>query len=306
MARKRMKKIKTAADYAVKWLQDDKAGRKRMPYIKPSSLAKGCLLYVAFELQGKPKPDFDARVGRILSVGTDSHRRLQEGLSRACLSQEVFFEVEEYRIHGFCDGIMYVPTDKIDDEAASGYWALEFKTTSGNEFDKIKAAKQPKEEHIRQAQIYLWGIQHYYQDTIPLKGAIIYYENRDTLHHLAYEVYQDQAMIDDLLVRIKAMLEGLEEGRLPDDYLPKDHWGHSYCPYLDICEPGQQAMEWQKSQPKAIPDHVMADIIAKRILAKKGAEKMTGQGSGSLGQARTTKKTGSRSLLDLAEDLDWQ
>jgi hypothetical protein len=39
----------------------------------------------------------------------------------------------------------------------------------------------------------------------------------------------------------------------------------------------------------------MADMIAKRIVAKKGAEKMTGN----------KKPAGQRSLLDLAEDLNW-
>ena len=108
-----MRKAKDAASYSVTWLQTDQRAKGKDPYIKPSSLARGCLLYIAFELQGKPKPPFEARVGRILSVGTDSHRRLQRGLSRACLGQEVFFEVPEYRIHGFCDGILYVPADKV-------------------------------------------------------------------------------------------------------------------------------------------------------------------------------------------------
>src|SRR5512147_3332584 len=134
-----MKKLKGAAGYAVEWLQIDQRAQPSEPYIKPSSLAKGCLLSVAFELQGKPKPAFDARVGRILSVGTDSHRRLQRGLERACLAQEVFFEVPEYRIHGFCDGILYTRPDKVGDEAASGFWALEFKTTASTEFDVIRA-----------------------------------------------------------------------------------------------------------------------------------------------------------------------
>ena len=72
-----MKKLKGAAGYAVEWLQTDPFAKAKEPYIKPSSLAKGCLLYVAFELLDKPKPPYDMRVGRILSVGTDSHRRLQ-------------------------------------------------------------------------------------------------------------------------------------------------------------------------------------------------------------------------------------
>ncbi|MBI3942588.1 MAG: PD-(D/E)XK nuclease family protein, partial [Chloroflexi bacterium] len=237
-----MKKLRGAAGYAVEWLQIDHRAQAQEPYIKPSSLAKGCLLYVAFELLGKPKPAFDARIGRILSVGTDSHRRLQHALDRACLGQEVFFEVPEYRIHGLCDGILYIPPGNTTDVSAAGFWALEFKTAAAGEFDKVKAAGIPKEEHVRQAQIYLWGIHEHYQGTIPLKGAIIYYENRDTLEHLAYEVYPDPAAIADLLARVKAMLAALDRGQLPDDTLPQDHWGHTYCPYLDICEPGQKAV----------------------------------------------------------------
>ena len=293
-----MKKRRGPASYVVDLLQTDQRTQPQEPYIRPSSLAKGCLLYVAFELQGKPKPPFEARVGRILSVGTDSHRRLQRGLERACLGQEVFFEVPEYRIHGLCDGILYIPPDKAGDELMAGFWALEFKTAAASEFDKVKAAGIPKEEHVRQAQIYLWGIGEYYRGAIPLKGAIIYYENRDTLDYLAYEVQADPDAVADLLARVKAMLDGLAENRLPPpgDVLPPDHWAHGYCPYLDICEPGQKAMEWQRSQPKSIPDQVLAGIIAKRIVAKKGAEAMT-----------TNKpKKGARSLADLATDLEWE
>ena len=292
-----MSKLKGAAAFAVEWLQTDHRTPPNQPYIKPSSLAKGCLLSVAFELQGKPKPMFEARVGRILSVGTDSHRRLQRGLERACLAQEVFFEIPEYRIHGFCDGILYIPPEQADEAAITGFWALEFKTAAASEFDKVKAAGIPKEEHVRQAQIYLWGLAEYYQHTIPLRGAIIYYENRDTLEHTAYEVFPDPEAMADLLARVRKMLEGLAEDRLPeDDTLPQDHWGHTYCPYLEICGPGQKAMEWQASQPKTLPDKVLADMIAKRIVAKKAAEAMTGP----------SKKKGTRSLADLSKDLGWE
>jgi hypothetical protein len=251
---------------------------------------------VAFELRGEPKPPLDARVGRILSVGTDSHRRLQRALGRACLGQEVFFEVPGYRIHGFCDGILYARPDQLEDGDGSGFWALEFKTTVSSEFDVIRSANAPKEEHIRQAQIYLWGLEVYFRGAVPLQGAIIYYENRDTLDHLAFEVDPDPEGMAKLLEQVKNMLEGLENNRLPlDDTPPPDHWSHRYCPYLEICEPGQRAMEWQAAQPKDLPDAVLADIIAKRIVAKKGAEKMTGK-----------KKAGARSLADLARELEWE
>lgn len=290
-----MKKIKSASDYVVDLLQREDWQKPSQPYIKPSSLAKGCLLYVAFELLGKPKPPMDARVGRILSVGTDSHRRLQRGLSRACLTQEVYFTLPEYRIHGFVDGILYIPPEVAPVPSIAGFWVLEFKTTAGAEFDKVKAAKMPKEEHVRQAQVYLWGLEKYFDGQIPINGALIYYENRDTLDHAAYEVPPDPAAIDDLMSRVRNLLTALDADTLPDDYLPEDHWGHRYCPYLEICEPGQRAMEWQSKQPKTLPDEVLANMIAKRIVAKKGAEKMTEK-----------KKKGPRSLMELAEELEWE
>src|SRR5512134_2498934 len=139
-----MKTPGIVARYTRDLLQIDPQSLSKEPYIKPSSLARGCLLYVAFELRGEPKPSLDARVGRILSVGTDSHRRLQRFLGRACLGQEVFFEVPEFRIHGFCDGILYARPDQVKDEAAAGFWALELKTTAANEFEVIRAAGVPK------------------------------------------------------------------------------------------------------------------------------------------------------------------
>jgi hypothetical protein len=291
-----MKTPGTVARYTRDLLQIDPQSLPKDPYIKPSSLARGCLLYVAFELRGEPKSLLDARVGRILSVGTDSHRRLQRALGRACLGQEVFFEVPEYRIHGFCDGILYARSYQVGDETSAGFWALEFKTTASNEFEVIHSANAPKEEHIRQAQIYLWGLDAYFQGAIPLKGAIIYYENRDTLDHMAFEVYPDPESMAKLLAQVKNMLEGLENDQLPlEDTPPPDHWSHRYCPFLEVCEPGQRAIEWQAQQPKDLPDAVLANIIAKRIVAKKGAEKMTGK-----------RKSGTRTLADLARELEWE
>jgi hypothetical protein len=291
-----MRKLKNAAGFAVKKLAEDPRLEPKIQFIKPSSLAKGCLRYVAYELQDQPKPPIEARVGRILSVGTDSHRRLQRALSRATLGQEVFFEVPEYRIHGFCDGILYLPAQAADDGQAS-LWALEFKTTAASEFDKLKAAGMPKEEHTRQAQIYLWGIDVSYQGLLPLKGAVIYYENRDTLEHIAFEVLPDPGEIAVLLERVAAMLRDLENGKLTEDVVPPDHWAHRYCPFIELCDKGKEALAWQAQQPRSLPDEVLAGIIAKKIIAKKGAEQMKSGGK---------PKKGSRSLTDLAKELSWE
>ncbi|HJS29178.1 MAG TPA: hypothetical protein VJ768_06130 [Anaerolineales bacterium] len=289
-----MRKPTSAVRQVLNLIESDPKAAGQDRYIKPSSLAKGCMLYVAFELRGEPKPPLEGRIRRILSVGSDSHRRLQRGLSRQCLGQEVFFEVPEYRIHGFCDAILYLPGTPGKSGSFAGFWALEFKTTASRDFEVIRSADTPKEEHIRQAQIYLWGLETYYRHAIPLEGAIICYENRDTLEHQAFEVLFDAEAMEDLLGRVKTLLADVEADRLSEDVLPPEHWAHQYCPYLQVCEPGQLAMAWQAQQPKGLPDEVLADIIAKRIVAKKGAEKMTGK----IGRTR--------SLADLAQDLDWE
>ena len=54
-------------------------------------------------------------------------------------------------------------------------------------------------------------------------------------------------------------------------------------------------MEWQAQQPKTLPDAVLATMIAKRIVAKKGAEQMVEK-----------KKKGPRSLMELTEELKWE
>ncbi len=164
-----MKNLRGAAEYTVEWLQEEHKSQKE--YIKPSSLAKGCMLYVAFELQGKPKPPFDARVGRILSVGTDSHRRLQRAMSRACLAQEVFFEMPEYRIHGFLAGrILYIPpgvnVDRGLPPPASGRW----NTKPARPVRKLTKSKLPKsrEGRTRASGSNLpVGIEKYYQGSCP-------------------------------------------------------------------------------------------------------------------------------------------
>ena len=79
-----MKTTGSAARYTHNLLQIDPQSLTKEPYIKPSSLARGCMLYVAFELRGEPKPPLDARVGRILSVGIDSHRRLPFAVGPGC------------------------------------------------------------------------------------------------------------------------------------------------------------------------------------------------------------------------------
>lgn len=263
-------------------------------YIHPSSLARGCMLYLAFELRGEPKPTLDPRVSRILQVGTDGHRRIGGYLGRSTLAREVFFQDDEHRIRGYCDAIVYITPERSPEHA--GFYAIEIKTTANSEFQDILAEGVPREEHVRQCQVYLWGIKRYYRGAVPVNGGVILYENRDTLAHHAFNVAYDEALMQDLLTRVKKVWACMEAGKLPDDYLPLEHRAHKLCPYLDICESGQAAVAWQKEHSQDIPDRVLAGIIADRIIAKQRREKKKEQ----------PPRKGRRSLEELAEELGWQ
>jgi hypothetical protein len=275
-----------------------------LPYISPSSMARGCVLAVAYELLGTPKPELEPRIKRILAVGSDSHRRIQRYLSRLTIAREVFFQDEEYHIRGYADALLYIPSIVNPPAVVGGrptadisrFYAVEIKTTGTAEFERIVTDGQAKPDHLLQLQVYLWGIERYYR-VIRSQGGLVLYENRDNLEHHLFFAPRDDSVLLPYLERLKAMLARVAKGELPDgeeDSLPPDHWAHSYCPYLEPCQAGQRAVEYKKTHRQALPDQVMAKIIADRIVAKKRREG---------GQPK--KKKGPRSLDELAEQLHW-
>jgi len=272
-------------------IQRDAPEQEKERYIHPSSLAKGCMLYVAMELMGRPKAVLEPRIKRILEVGTERHRRIASYLSPVTLAREVFFVDEEYKIRGYCDAIVYIPPER--DQGLAGFYAVEIKTAGSNEFERIVDEGQPRDDHVRQCQIYLWGVDRYYQHAIPLRGGIIFYENRDTLEHHLFEVSYNEELMKSLLAQIERMWAGLKQGELPNDYLPLDHWGHRYCPYLEVCEVGQRAMVYQQEHRQPLPDKVLAEIIGTRIVRKQRRE----------GKVKRDSK--GRNLEELVAELKW-
>lgn len=256
-------------------------------YIHPSSLARGCMLYVARELLRIPKEEYDSRVKRILEVGTSSHHRIIRYFSRVILAKEVAFVDEEYRIKGRCDAIAYIPPELGTE--SSGFYVVEIKTAGSTEYELIREAGEPKPEHLTQCLLYIWGLRRYYR-TFPLQGGILYYENRDNLDYVLFDVEYEEARVLPLLERTKAMLAGLKEGRLPEDHLPLEHWAHGYCPYLSICEYGQEAIRVRRKS--SLPDHTLAHVIARRIVSKQ--------------KNRDKVRKAPRSLEELSTQLNWE
>ena len=264
-------------------------GKDEGKYISPSSLARGCMLYVAREILGFPKPPLEPRIRRMFEVGIEGHRRIERYLRRISLAQEVFFQDDRYRIKGYCDALVFIPPSLSEEH--SGLYAVEIKTTGSWEFGRIED-EGPREDHRRQLMIYIWGLERYYG--LPIRGGIIFYEDRDSLEHRLFDVAYDELLMEELLRKVERMWEALREGHLPDDHPPLDHWVHRYCPYLDICEVGKEALEYQREHRKELPEEVLARIIGERIVRKRRRE----------GERR--KKKRERSLEELAAELGWE
>jgi hypothetical protein len=272
--------------------EDEPETGEGLGWIYPSSLARGCILAVAFELLGAPKAEPESRVKRIFQVGSASHHRILNYFSKVLMAREVPFLDEEYRLKGRCDALLFIPPGISE---PSGFYVLEIKTAGSMEYSLIKGEGRPRPEHSRQCHIYIWGIERYYG--LPVRGGVIYYENRDTLEYMLFPVEYDEAELLPLLERVKALLPKLREGELPQDpidRLPPDHWAHEYCPYLEICGYGQEAVRQKMVASKEIPDAMLAKIIAERIVIKRRKEK-----------EKERKRKGPRSLEELAEELGW-
>jgi CRISPR/Cas system-associated exonuclease Cas4 (RecB family) len=267
-------------------LSERTARPEPLGYIRPSSLAWGCMLYVAREIQHTPKPDLESRVKRILDSGIASHERIAKYFTGITVAKELSFVDEEHRIRGQCDALIFIPPGLNADQ--SGFHVVEIKTTNEMEFDRIKQAGHPREDHALQCMIYIWGIRRFYHDIEP-RGGILYYENRNTLEHLLFDVEYEESRLRPLLDQVKTMLAEVRQGRLPEQQEPVEHC--SYCAYLNICDVGQRAVAERKQNGGGLPDHVLAKIIADRIVKKKKLE--------------PAKRRSTRSLEELSSQLGW-
>ena len=262
--------------------------RDELGYVHPSTLAQGCLLAVGHELLRHPRAEPEARRKRIMQAGSLSHERIMGYLRPFIVARELPFLEPELRIRGRCDALLYIPPEAEVEEP--GFYALEVKTTGSIGFAEVASRGEPKPEHARQCLIYQRGLKRFYG--IPIRGGLVYYENRDTLEYHIFPVGEDEGDLEGILEKLPEVIELAREGKLPerDEFrLPPEHWAHRYCPYLPLCPYGQEAVANHKG---GIPPGVKARIIAQKIV-----QKQVNKGN---------PKRSPRSLEELAREFGWE
>lgn len=264
-------------------------GEEGLGYVHPSTLAQGCLLAAGHELLRHPRAEPEARRRRIMQAGTLSHERIMGYLRPFIVARELPFLEPELRIKGRCDALLYIPPEAGVEEP--GFYALEVKTTSSVGFAEVRGQGAPKPEHLRQCLLYQRGLRNFYG--VPVRGGIVYYENRDTLEYQLFAVEYDEGELAGILEKLPRVISLAREGKLPEgeEYrLPADHWAHRYCPYLPLCPYGQEAVANAKRE---IPPAVKARIIAERIVRKELKDPRKGRHR-------------PRSLEELAREFGWE
>ncbi|MEN3011022.1 MAG: hypothetical protein ABDI20_08720 [Candidatus Bipolaricaulaceae bacterium] len=255
-------------------------------FVHPSTLAQGCFLAVARELLGHPKAEPGVRRLRLMQAGNAAHERVMNYVRPFLVAQEVPFLDPEHRIKGRCDGLLFIPKTLSPNDA--GFYVLEVKAVSSTSFLELKATGTPRIEHVRQCQIYQWGLANSYE--LRIQGGLIYYENRDTLEYALFLAPSMDQGFSELLEKLRFVVGLAKEGRLPEgpEYkLPEGHWAHRYCPYLHLCGYGQGVVAQNKGH---LSEALRAKIIAQSIVKK--AHKKEGRKQ--------------KSLEELAEEFGWE
>jgi len=196
---------------------DNRKEKKRTHFY--ISDAGKCHRQIFFSFKKSPKKKMAANFLRLFEHGNHMHQMLTETLSRIKSIKIVAVEVDIPRqktISGRIDAII---------EVEGELYVVDFKSMNSMTFNKMK---EPKEENIRQLQLYL----HYFK----IKNGILLYINKDNLMLKEYIVYENPVAVKKMLDELDDLKEQIDSNTLParlKDY-PKE-WRCKYCNYRKIC-----------------------------------------------------------------------
>lgn len=164
------------------------------------STTNECGRYAAYLFRGVTyMPTYDARTQRIFDNGHATHDRLYKyfndmGILVEC---ELPLSWEDPPIEGTADGIINWEGNKL----------IEIKSISDQGFMIRKAHNKPKDDHYRQAQIYM--------KCLDLPSGFVIYENKNNQEILPLFVERNDIFIDKLFKKYAKIYNIYKEGSLP-------------------------------------------------------------------------------------------
>ncbi len=148
----------------------------------------------------EPDPDHDARVQRIFDTGHAMHERVCGYFKDMDILLEEEFPVvwDSPPIKGTCDGIIDWDGRKL----------IELKSINDSGFMTRKLYGKPKDEHARQAQIYM--------KCLDLDSGFVIYENKNNQELLFLLVQRDETYIKKLFKKYDTIWSAFQAGILPE------------------------------------------------------------------------------------------
>lgn len=184
------------------------------------SYTNQCSRYWYYLFEGTEfQTSFGAQTHRIFDNGHAVHERLYgylRGLG-ILVAEEIPVSYDSPPIEGTADGIIELDGHKL----------IELKSISNEGFHYRKLYKKPKDEHIRQAQIYM--------RCLDLPSGFVIYENKNNQEILPIFIERDDTFIDKLFKKYIGIYEAFEKREIPVQPYKRSSANCSNCDLAAKC-----------------------------------------------------------------------
>lgn len=204
---------------------DDHLAKRNTPSFKQvkgfhPSYTNQCSRYWFYLFNGVTvKPSFSSQTYRIFDNGHAVHNRLY-GYFRdmgILVEEEIPVTYENPPIEGTADGI-------ID---WYGHKLIELKSISSEGFHYRQLHNKPKDEHYRQAQIYM--------KCLDLEGGFVIYENKNNQDILPIYIERDEKFIEKLFRKYEGIYTNYLNNQIPDHPYKRTSANCSSCDLAALC-----------------------------------------------------------------------
>ena len=187
------------------------------------SYTNQCARYWYYLFEGtEMTPSFKSQTYRLFDNGQAVHERLYTYLRGMgiLVAEEIPVSHESPPIEGTADGIIDL----------NGHKLIELKSISNEGFHYRKLHNKPKDDHIRQAQIYM--------RCLDLPSGFVIYENKNNQEILPIYIERDDTFIDKLFKKYTGIYEAFLAKEIPTQPYKRSSAKCADCNLAEKCWSG--------------------------------------------------------------------
>lgn len=198
------------------------------------SYTNQCARYWYYLFNGaEVETTFNPQTYRIFDNGHKVHERIYSYLDHMgiLVAEEIPVTHDDPPIEGTADGIIDFYGKKL----------IEIKSISMEGFEYRRIYNKPKDDHIRQAQIYM--------RCLDLPQAFVIYENKNNQQILPILIDRDDAFIDKLFTKYRKFYKNFTDDTIPDQPYKITSKNCGSCDLYSQCWSGVNGTKKEESEP---------------------------------------------------------